>query len=156
MSFIEIQSTKANVSNVQAVKSIFDSYWYDFDFQIETHDSAGNGCLTLSGIDSWPEAMHLEDLPDDEEYPDEDDWDDALQDLLMEKGNEGFVAMLRKLAPYLETPLTVVWYSIDAYDFHGAGRWTVWPGSPDVQVQKVDPLPWSSRSTTTTNQKEQH
>jgi hypothetical protein len=135
-----LESTKAKVRDVQAVKEVLDRYWYYFDPEIETQGGVGNGYLTLSGFDSWPEALRVEDWPDDEEYPDEDAWDDAMRHLLAEKGNEGFVAMLRELAPYLETPLTIVWHRIEGGEFDGAGQWTVWPGSPYVQVQQVNPL----------------
>ncbi len=63
-----------------------------------------------------------------------------MRKLLVEEGEEGFFDMLRDLAPYLETPLTVVWYRYCEGSFDGAGQWTVWPGSPYVQVQKVEPL----------------
>jgi hypothetical protein len=40
----------------------------------------------------------------------------------------------------LRRPLTVVWHRILEGDFDGAGQWTVWPGSPYVQVQRVYPI----------------
>jgi hypothetical protein len=139
MSYTIVESTKTKVNNVTAVQDILDNYWCGFEPQIEP-EHAGTGTLTLAGWDADPQAVHVDQWPDDEEYPDEDDWDDAMQLVLEEKGNEGFVAMLRELAPYLQTPLTVVWHSIFEGHFGGAGQWTVQPGSPDVQVQEVFPL----------------
>jgi hypothetical protein len=136
-----IESTKGNVSNVKAIKSILDSYWTEFEPIVVPNEGAESGSITISGHDSWPSALHISEWPDSEEHTDDQDWDDAMSDLLEEKGEEGFLALLRDLAPYLETPLTIVWCDIFEGDFWGAAQWTVCPGSPDVEVQRVDPLP---------------
>jgi hypothetical protein len=133
-------STTVKVTDVQAVKGVLDNYYFNFDPEVEPREGAGAGTLTIAGHDSWPEAVHVDEWADRQEFPDEDAWDDAMRRLLEERGEEGFVAMLGDLAPYLETPLTVVWHRILEGHFDGAGQYTVWPGSPYVQVQTVRPL----------------
>jgi hypothetical protein len=134
-----LQSTKARVTDVQAVKAVLARYWCDFKAHV-VRRGAGAGTLTLSGGGS-PEALLADEFPDRREYPHQDTWDDAVGDLAAAHGEERFAALLRDLAPYLETPLTVIWHcTLDDGGFGGAGQWTVWPGSPHVQVQEVRPL----------------
>jgi hypothetical protein len=135
-----IESTKAKVKNVQAVEEVLDRYWHEFDPEIEDDDGSASGSLTLSGYDAFPQAVSEADWPADDEYPDDHAWESAVEDLLWKLGDEGFVALLQDLAPYLGTPLTVVWHWTGSGEFLGAGQWTVWPGSPYVQVHEVVPL----------------
>jgi hypothetical protein len=136
-----LQSTKAKVTDVQAVQAVLDRYWCDFQAHVEPRDGAGAGTLTLSGGGS-PEALLADELPDRRAYPHQDTWDDAVGVLAAAHGEERFAALLRDLAPYLETPLTVLWHcTLDDGGFGGAAQWTVGPGSPHVQVQTVRPLP---------------
>jgi hypothetical protein len=84
-----------------------------------------------------------EDLPDeddDEGFPDEDRWYKAVDKLYEEKGEEGFLALLRELAPHLESPLLIleVWNDVFFGHAHGAEVWHVQPGASEVETLGVE------------------
>lgn len=145
-----IESTKAKVTNVKVLQDFLNDYWCSFEIKIESDEGGDTGSLTISGYDSFPEALFIDEWPDNEEYPTDASWLDAMFDLLREKGDKGFMSMLEMLADNLETPLTIVWSSISEGYFADAGQWTVWPGCPYIQVQKVssvgNPFPDNSGS----------
>jgi hypothetical protein len=49
-------------------------------------------------------------------YPNEEAAYDAWEDLYEEKGEEGFLALLRDLAPFLESPLLILCANSDHSD----------------------------------------
>jgi hypothetical protein len=55
-----------------------------------------------------PRAVRLEEMPDPDEYSNDDDLYMAQQDTFDEKGGEGFLALLVDLAHYLESPLMIL------------------------------------------------
>ncbi len=91
----------------------------------------------------WPLALHRDQWPDEEEYPDEDsdeaelgetEWDKRYE----KKGEEGFLALLRDLAPFLETPLMILVVGRDhSFSTCAAQAWTVRPGRKKVKTLAV-------------------
>jgi hypothetical protein len=91
----------------------------------------------------WPQALPLDLWPDEELAESElekdefgrTEWDRLYQ----EKGNEGFLALLRDLAPYLKTPLMILFLHrpLPHYDPSSARAWTVHPGSKEVETLDV-------------------
>lgn len=109
----ELKSNKAKIRSPEKVKEILDSYELDY-VDINLHESEKECELEMSLLSNDPEAGPLawalssDWLPDKEEFPDDDAWFEAVDDLMREKGDDGFLALLRDLAPYLETPLMIL------------------------------------------------
>jgi len=140
MCYTIVESTKATVNNVPAVQNILNNYWHHFHTTVVPDGGGRTGTLALSGYDALPLALPVSLWPDPEEYPNDHAWENIMEFGLQEIGDVGFVAMLERIAPYLETPLTVVWHRKVEGQFGLAGQWTVYPGAPNVQVQEVFPL----------------
>jgi len=103
---------------VVVVKNIVDSYLHDMDVEINPAEGKGKGTLRISSEGHWP-AMVKRKLVHEK---------DEAAEALNEHGEEGFADFLRELAPYLETPLTVIAFHIDKDEFFGATQWEVKPG----------------------------
>jgi hypothetical protein len=130
------QSTTATVSNVGAVCALLDAYVLDVKVEVKADEGGVKGSLRVADDDGWPAAMRRNFLPDPEDGP-RQDYEDAERYLLMEHGEHGFAGLLRELAPYLETPLTVL-----ALRRAGGDSWaralTVRPGGAEVEVLQLN------------------
>jgi hypothetical protein len=130
----KMQSNEAKVSDVSAVYKVLAGYGFYFDVRIEPKDGATPGVIAIGRIGDFPWAVRKR----------EPGGSPQRQEVASSRPEEeGFADLLRNLAPYLLTPLTIVWSAIhsSSRELEGAGQWTVWPGSPYVQVQRVAPLP---------------
>ena len=138
---VELKSIKAKVTDPQKVEKILDSY-YEQGVEIELSEEADGWTLamTFRGDDFdgylWPQALHWERLPSKEQYPDEDEFDSELDKRYDEEGEKGFLALLRELAPHLETPLVILAADWD-YNRGSAQVWSVQPGGREVEMLDV-------------------
>jgi hypothetical protein len=146
---VELTSTTAKVNDPQTVRKILDSYALR-GVDIELREEGSGGTLEMAfqegdpDLSERPLALHRDQWPDEEEYPaeeelDEDElgeteWDNRYE----EKGEEGFLALLRDLAPCLETPLMILVVGKECFtSFYSAQAWTVHPGSKEVTTLRV-------------------
>jgi hypothetical protein len=140
---VELKSIKAKVTDPQKVEKILDSY-YEQGVEIELSEGPDGWNLAMTFRDhvfdswSWPQALHWERLPSEEQSPDEDQWDDELDKRYDEEGDEGFLSLLRELAPHLETPLVILWAG-QHWDAGSAKAWIVQPGARAVETLDVHP-----------------
>jgi hypothetical protein len=143
---IELTSTKAKVRDTQNVREILESYALQ-GVDIELYEEGPGGTLELAfqGGDpdwfEWPLALHRDRWPseDPDQELDEDEWGETEWDKRYEEqGEEGFLALLRDLAPCLETPLMLLVVGKDRFtSFYSAQAWTVHPGSKEVETLDV-------------------
>jgi hypothetical protein len=103
----------------------------------------GTGYVLDAAFKTWdptdwqaPVAVRLDQLPAREGYADEEAWLEAADEVLSAKGREGFLALLRELAPHLEAELLILSAS------RGEGRcwaevWCVRPGAKEVQTLRT-------------------
>jgi hypothetical protein len=139
---IELTSTKAKVRDAQKVREILESYALQ-GVDIELYEEGPGGTLEMGFQEGepdwfeWPLALHRDQWPPEnpDEELDEDDWVETEWDKRYEeKGEEGFLALLRDLAPCLETPLMILAVAKDRHSPTCAVQaWTVHPGSKDVE-----------------------
>jgi hypothetical protein len=131
---VVLNSTTAKVRDFNKVRDILCNYeWRCINFQLEkARGKKGTLALTRDNddMDDWPEALKLEDLPCQEEFEDKDSWFDAEFEAFCEKGDEGFLALLNELAPFLETQLLIL--ALQWPDFPQAVVWCVQPDCKDV------------------------
>ena len=139
-----VTSTKAKVRDPERVREVLESYeWEGVEIKLQEEDSGWTLEMAYRDEDwescDWPAALRSEDLPSEDQYPDEDALYDARADLLGEKGGEGFLALLRELAPHLESPLQVLAVAASPFDgfYYGAGAWRVEPGGKEVETLEV-------------------
>jgi hypothetical protein len=146
----ELTSTKTRVRDPQMVRVLLYAYKVR-GVETRLSDEGATGTLSMAYQDvdpdwfEWPVALHRDQWPDEEpdagpEEPDteedpgdedrgETEWDRCFDEM----GQEGFLALLRRLAPYLETPL-LIQATISTWDDRTAGSraWLVHPGSREV------------------------
>src|SRR5947208_2873521 len=89
-----LQSTKAQVTDVEAIKRVLDKYEYDFDAEIHQHVGTPLGLISISGTDAFPEALHEDRWPDRDEYSGRAAWNCAMDDSFIKYGKERFVSLL--------------------------------------------------------------
>jgi hypothetical protein len=134
----ELVSTTARVRDPEQVRTILDSYLVD-GVEITLAQDGSDWVLRAAFEDADPNefqrpvALHRGQLPDEQKYPDQNAWGDALDELLQERGGEGFEALLRDLAPHVETPLLLLYA-----DWVGTGAsatvWRAQPGTGEVET----------------------
>jgi hypothetical protein len=136
-----VTSTKAKVRDPQKIREILADYEVD-GVEIQLHEEDGSWLLEVVCEDpdalvlGWPAALHIDDWPDEDRYPDEEEEDeDGPRETewfkrFQEQGDEGFLALLRDLIPYLETSLLIL--AVEYFDFPGAEAWGIHPGAKDV------------------------
>src|SRR4051812_21693895 len=115
LAFLTIKSNQAKVNEIEAVQDVLYSYYYAFDVKLEPDETDVGGTLELVLSSECPQALSVESIPDPDEYPSKDEWYCQRSRLLTDRGYEGFLTMLAELAPYLESPLTIIWWS-DLYE----------------------------------------
>lgn len=137
---VRMASTKAKGKDAEKLKEVQNKYELDgFNFQL---DQEGNlQALPDSDLDHWPQAVHIDDLPehpDEKHEHDEDAWDDwnlAWEEVFHEKGDEGFISLLREVAPCLETPLLILCLNYEGEPV--AQAWNVQPSGAEVQTLEL-------------------
>ena len=146
---VELTSTKARVRDPQKVREILATYDVK-GVEIQLREEGAGWVLEMGSHivawdeGEWPQALHFDDWPDEDPYPDEDEGDEVelgeteWDKRFMEKGDEGFLALLRDLIPCLETPLLILVTVRDAV-FHSiySQAWNVQPGAREVQTLEV-------------------
>jgi hypothetical protein len=131
----KLVSTKARVGARKKVRAILDSYATDgVEFRL-TDDRRGwflEAAFEEDDLGAWgfAAAVHHDQLPDKEAYADEGAWMEAWDGVLVEKGQEGFLVLLRELAPHLKTPLLILSASWGGAE-GGARAWIVQPGAKE-------------------------
>ncbi len=128
--YAELSSSKAKVKDIAKVRDVLESY----DMQCVQFLLYEDGVLDVVLVtdpetddgEAWPQALRQDHRPDRDEFPDEESWRDAIYLAWDEKGDEGFVDLLRELGPYLLTPLMILAASRAG---HGA-RAQVWRIEP--------------------------
>jgi hypothetical protein len=137
-----LTSTKAKVHDPEKVREVLDSYEWE-GVEIHFLEEETGWILELTNHDpdwdsaAWPQALRSEEVPHEEQYPDEEERYDALSDRFCENGDKGFLALLRDLAPYLDTPLLIL-VSGSARSNECSGQvWRVQPGDTEVETLEV-------------------
>lgn len=111
------------------VNKILDSYFFDPDFNVGVgfdHDT-GMPFLFCYGY-VWPEAWKRAGGVKPEDF-------DPYVEEIYEQGADGFVQLLKEIAPYLSEPLTV--HAIGAVKCRfplSATEWHIMPGRKKVEV----------------------
>jgi hypothetical protein len=139
-----VTSTKAKVRDPEGVRKVLSSYvWEGVEIKLQEEDSGWTLEMTYrdEDLDSWatPAVLHLLDLPSEGEYPDEKALFQAEWDAFHEKGDEGFLTLLRQLAPHLESPLLILRAaatSSNGIDY-AARAWRVEPGAKEVESLEI-------------------
>jgi hypothetical protein len=140
---VTLKSTKAKVRDPEKVRAVLDSYALK-GVEIELREEGSGWFLEMAYHDGdpewweWPVAVRPEQLPSEEQYADEEAFDEAEDDVYEEKGHEGFLALLRDLAPHLESALLILFSlkTLNYYD-HAAQAWHVQPGATEVETLEV-------------------
>jgi hypothetical protein len=133
------QSTVAKVTDLGAVEAVLDAYAYRFDVELLAAGMLTGGTIRIADAGRWPHAVRRELLPDPEDTAPAD-YDALEADVFAEHGGDGFVGLLRDLAPLLKSPLTVV-ALLRAGERCWAQAWTVLPGAAEVQVAELEEGP---------------
>jgi hypothetical protein len=142
---IEVTSTKAKVRDPQKIQEILDSYEV-CGVGIKLQEEKDEWVLEMAfedkddeSLDWWPSpaALHLDQLPMDEEYPEEDDLFDEWDKRLGDQGDEGFLALLRDLATVIQTPLLILSANRDE-EGSSAKVWSLQPGTKEVETLIID------------------
>jgi len=140
---VTLKSTKAIVRNPEKVREILASYeWVLIEIQFREENAKWTLEMNYDDdddedMDAWhrPAFVKIEDLPDEEEFPDEDAYYDARIDVFHNKGDEGFLALLGELAAHLESPFLILYAEASLLDGFGYGAevWRVEPGVAEVE-----------------------
>ena len=135
-------STKATVRNPERAGEILDSYHCrGVQVVLQEKDTVWSVEMTDNDNEEWdmelPQALRLECLPSPEEFEDETEWMDEVMIRLMNEGDAGFLALLRDLAPYLETPLLILGGGARGGWGYAASVWRVEPGAKEVETLGV-------------------
>jgi hypothetical protein len=110
---VHTRSTQVTVRDPKLVREVLKSYHtHGIKFRLRKRDEIYT-LDTLSGpVDSdvhgQPTAIHVSRLPNPAKYPTEKEYRDALRNLLLFKGTDGFVRLLVDLIPFLEGPWLIV------------------------------------------------
>jgi hypothetical protein len=138
---VRLTSNKARIRDLQEVREILDSYeWDNLDLTFQEEGAVWTLEIHYHDydLDAWERQVALrdEDLPSKVEYPDEDDHFDGESDLLKEKGDEGFLALLCELAAHLESLLVILVAvtSLIADNVSATQAWLVEPGAKEVET----------------------
>jgi hypothetical protein len=147
-----LKSTKAKVRDPEKARAVVDSYACR-GVEVRLQEKGSEYTLELAYHDGepedsqLPEALKHDQLPNEEDFPEEDDdedspdkdgWDAVVDKLYEEKGEEGFLSFVRELALYIESQLLILFSSWTLnYHDHGAQVWHVRPGATEVETQKV-------------------
>lgn len=130
---VELVSTTAKVNDVEKTWQVLSRY----DYEGVTWLLRDEGTLKFvtgrepadESRQDWPHALTWDQVPNREDFSDEDSYYDAMYETFCERGDEGFLAALVELAPYLEAPLVI----LGAMD-GGARAWLVLPGATKVET----------------------
>jgi hypothetical protein len=126
----------AKISDEQKVAAVLDSYKMQGlkflrDEETLTVDVDWDGQLG-----KLPRAVKWDELLDRNQYPDEDSWLGAISAMFNERGEEGFLSLLRELAPYLETPLAIAAVGFEK-GVYILMRWRIEPGASEVEFVRL-------------------
>jgi hypothetical protein len=143
---VMVTSTKAKVRDPEKVRAVLESYQWE-GIEVELHEGGQQWVLAMAFEEGdfdwweWPLALHRGQWPSEDRYPDEEKWDEETlgetewDRAYEEKGAEGFLALLRDLAPYLETPLLILVTIRDISDHSVQSQaWSVHPGAKEVET----------------------
>ena len=132
-----IKSTAAKLSDAIGAREICGKYRFNFSIAVcAAGENPATGTLRISGK-NWPAALLQEQVPADDKDSDDESRFNALAMLYEQKGEEGFIALLRDLAPCLETPLTIQATEYNYAEFHIAQEWIVQPGAKDPDIKTI-------------------
>src|SRR5947209_1905960 len=101
-----MQSNEAKVSDVSAVKNVLAGYAYFFDVRIEPKDGATPGVIAIGTKGDMPWAVRKNEPGGSPQRQEGGSGFGRSPD------DEGLADLLRNLAPYLLTPLIIVWSAI--------------------------------------------
>lgn len=131
-----LTSNEAQIRDLQKVREISDNY-ENRNVEILLDEEKSTLAMKYENehpdLMEWPEALHRDRWPTKEQFPDEEAWHDAWDELYEDKGKEGFLALLRDLARYLESPLVVLFTDWDSNGLV-ARVWNVQPGVKELEV----------------------
>jgi integrase len=126
-----LYSARHRVRDPERVREALDSYARE-GLEIKLQEEGSGWTLEMAYRDedweSWdlPAALSINDLPREDQYPDEDAYFEAEGKDYRERGDQGFLTLLRELAPHLESPLLIVAVAASPIDeFEYAARVTV-------------------------------
>jgi hypothetical protein len=142
---VHVAMTRTEVTDPAAVRDLLRRY--DTCPYLDVIAAPGDlGTLVLDtdedGLDEWPSAVPVADLPPDDDDDDDDEntgaWFEALWKLHEDKGEQGLNDLLLDLAPYLAGPLTLQAANFSSTgEFGAAQEWTIRPGATAVGCRKI-------------------
>lgn len=132
---LKVTSNTARVTDATMVRKIVNEFAYrDCEFNI--CDDKGEATLELEGEGLFfPLACRETHLPDEKQFPDNESWDQACDDMLYEKGETSFDDLLVELASFLQTPLIILVAELSEFVAY-AFTFIINPGS--TTVEKLD------------------
>jgi hypothetical protein len=129
---IEAKVRDADVGNLQEV---LDTYYTRGALFVLTD---GYLKVDTEPDEVWCDALKWDQVPDPEEFPDEDSYWEASCEVWQKEGKEGFLALLLEIAPYLESPLIILAVcDRDLEPGYSAQVWSVQPGTMEVKTLTV-------------------
>jgi len=145
---VELKSTEVMVREPQKVCEVLNAFAVE-GVEIQLSESAVGWTLAMAFSErdpdmwEWPRALHRDLWPSEERYPDMEERD-ALKDgetewdkVFEANGSEGFLALLRGLAPYLETPLLVLVAVWSLGEVPETQVWSIQPGTEEVETLEI-------------------
>jgi hypothetical protein len=134
----EVTSTNARVRDPAKVCAILDSYRVQgVEIMLAKEYPAWTLFMALENEELEmvyrPQALHRDQWLKESEGSDYE-WDKRFD----EQGEEGFLRLLRELAPQLDTPLLLLAVT-QAKPMGDARAWSVQPGAKEVQTLTIEP-----------------
>ena len=132
----KLDSNNVEIRSVKKLKGVLNSYVWEKNVKVAIEKKGSGWTLKFryDGRDghscnaSAVAVVKLVDLPDPSEYPNEDDYRAAKNDVYRKKGEEGFLALLRDLAQYLKSQLMINLAGVSELGFRGgSGELTLVP-----------------------------
>jgi hypothetical protein len=121
----------ANRERVREILQKFDLK--DVEFQFDEKGYLEVVGTKNAGAEDWPQAVPVSELPRKEDYPDEEEYQEAVYDVYDDEGGDGFIALLKELTSCIEAPLTILAVSADSH-WSESCVWRIEPGSQHVEV----------------------
>jgi hypothetical protein len=135
MDSLGISSTKAKI-NVEKANEVLRNYALrNVEFCLDE-----GGLLKVTEAEDeavypyYPQAVPLGELPRRQDYPDKEEYEDAVNYTYSDRGSAGYFALLKELSLYLKTPLTILVISADPDDHDIESLvWRIEPGLGTVE-----------------------
>jgi hypothetical protein len=131
----KIKSSRPTVRAPEEVRRLVETSYETRGVRFRLSEEGPGHVLDVTPDDDFgdhpPTAVPVDLVPHEADYSDEDAWFDARAEAFYKHGDEGLLALLRQLSPYLESPLVILALDDDA-EGCSAEVWTVHPGAQEA------------------------